>query len=347
MCALLAEEMKYRQEIKEVNAKKEERKRVLKSLSQRIDDLCRKSEGVEKLYGDFHHTDVKVLRETLEEEMVKGLKKDIQIKILEDEYNELMEMKRDQQRKLQRWSSHQELMEQTLKLTHFEDIRCLRSHIENNIRVTDELLQKDNYIKEQISQLKNGLKEFKKQKEGLDVEQSRKLSQIQKERDSTATEAKKWTAQWNTIEGSAAAKTLLLGKIKMTFFNLYDMIYEIVRGYSVDMSDTDSQLDYVKTFIKDYNELLALYEEIISRVKQEHTGLDAKKLAIKKALNRTMQERDRTGEELTKALKNELKKEFEEALYQEQEKLRKRQLLYTQASKNHGLVHTEQMRKYV
>ncbi len=346
MFALHEDKNKYRQKIRELDAEKEERKKLLESLSQRIDDLRQKTETIEKSHqtvSDFYHKDAQVVLENIEKERKMSLQKEAQINMLEKEYNELIEMKLDQQRKLQRWRPYQELMEQVLKLTPYKDIQSLRRYTEGIVQLTNQLHQKNKHMQEQISERENELLKLQKQKERLDVHLRNQQLQIQKEMASTLAETNLSQAEWTTIQETATAKTLLLGKIKTTFLNLQDMIFETVGGKHVDTSDTDSQLDYIKMFIKEYTDLLTQYEKIKSRVEQEQMGQDGKKLEIQRLLTEKIQERERTAEELEKEFRNKLKIEFEKILHEEQEKARLGLLPCTQAVKNRGSVHTGQM----
>ncbi|XP_044052778.1 coiled-coil domain-containing protein 42 isoform X2 [Siniperca chuatsi] len=194
---------KKRREEEELNAKTEERKQLLESLQQRIDEL---------------HMEVKV---KTEEELYSSF---------------------DLFRK-------------------FEDVQLLTGHLESLLHFRDQFYRRESEAQEQADQQRKALLTLEDQHHLLRLHKNNQLSQLQTELEKTRSEAQTWERKWNHIQETAAKKTLLLGQIKMATLNLYEMTEDMIEGEEgVDMNDTEKQLDMVKMFIQDHDDIVRQHQ---------------------------------------------------------------------------------------
>ncbi|XP_014642576.1 PREDICTED: coiled-coil domain-containing protein 42B [Ceratotherium simum simum] len=67
-----------------------------------------------------------------------------------------------------------------------------------------------------------------------------------------------WESKWVQIQNTAAEKTLLLGRIRMSALNLFQLVCQHQRQPpALDVEDTEGQLEQVKLFILDLSSMLA------------------------------------------------------------------------------------------
>ncbi|XP_045390736.1 cilia- and flagella-associated protein 73 [Lemur catta] len=67
-----------------------------------------------------------------------------------------------------------------------------------------------------------------------------------------------WESKWIQIQNTAAAKTLLLGRARMSVLNLFQLVCQRRKQPpALDVDDTEGQLEQVKLFIQDVSATLA------------------------------------------------------------------------------------------
>ncbi|XP_051278826.1 coiled-coil domain-containing protein 42 homolog [Dicentrarchus labrax] len=250
-----------RREEQEFNAKKEKRAQVLESLKQRTDELHEKIKEVEELYSGFDmflkDEDADRAAQKAERERKDGPQKEAEIRRLKEKYVELMERKQELQRQVQRQTLYQDFMEWVVKMTKFDDVRLLMGHLESLLHFRAQLCQRESEAQEQADQQRKAILTLEDQHHLMRLHKNNQLSQLQTELERTRSEALTWERKWNHVQETAAKKTLLLGQIKMATLNLYGMTEDEVEGEEgVDVNDTDKQLDKVKMFIQDHDDIL-------------------------------------------------------------------------------------------
>ncbi|XP_035513998.1 coiled-coil domain-containing protein 42 homolog [Morone saxatilis] len=222
-----------RREEQEFNAEKEEREQVLESLKQRTDELHEKIKEVEELYSGFDmflkDEDADQAAEKAERERKDRLQKEAEIRRLKEKY--------------------------------FNDVRLLMGHLESLLHFKAQLCQRESEAQEQVDQQRKAILTLEDQYHLMRLHKNNQLSQLQTELERTRSEALTWERKWNHIQETAAKKTLLLGQIKMATLNLYGMTEDEVEGEEgVDVNDTDKQLDKVKMFIQDHDDILKQHQ---------------------------------------------------------------------------------------
>lgn len=67
-----------------------------------------------------------------------------------------------------------------------------------------------------------------------------------------------WESKWVQIQNTAAEKTLLLGRSRMSALNLFQLVCQHQRQPpALDVEDTEGQLEQVKLFMLDLSAMLA------------------------------------------------------------------------------------------
>ncbi|KAM8760530.1 coiled-coil domain-containing protein 42 homolog [Acanthopagrus schlegelii] len=279
-----------RHELLELDARTEERRQVLETLQQRKGELDKKYKDIKEFHSSYdmflkdEETDRVV--EKVERERKEGLQKEVEIKRLREEYAGLTERKQELQRRVQSHRVYQDFMQRVVKMTTFSDVQRLAAHLESLLHFRRKLRQRESEAQEQADRQRRALQTLEDQRHLLQLHKNNQLSQLYKKMEKMCSEALTWERKWNHIQETAAMKTLLLGKIKIVTLNLYEMIDDEVKGEEgVDVNDTETQLDKVRMFIQDNEDI----------VKQRGTPSRAKlSVALNERQKRKEQRRDKT-----------------------------------------------------
>ncbi|XP_038560668.1 coiled-coil domain-containing protein 42 homolog [Micropterus salmoides] len=261
---------KKQREQEELNAKMKERKQLLESLQQRIDELQMEVKTVEELYSGFDlflkDEYVGQAAEKAEREKEEGLKKEAEIKRLKEEHAEMMEKKQEVEHQVQRHTVYRDFMERVVKMTKFEDVELLTGHLESLLHFRDKLYRKESEVQDQVDQQRKALLTLEDKNHLMRLHKNNQLSDLRTELEKARSETLIWERNWNQIQETAAKKTLLLGQIKMATLNLYETIDDkIVGEEGVDMNDTEKQLDRIKQFILDHDDIVRQHQTPLQR----------------------------------------------------------------------------------
>ncbi|XP_039658109.1 coiled-coil domain-containing protein 42 homolog isoform X1 [Perca fluviatilis] len=278
---------KKRREDEDLDAKQKECKQILERLQQRIHKLHEEAKKVKELHLSFDKflkdEDADQAAEKAERERKEVLQLEAELERLKVEYAVLIERKQELQRQVQRHSSYWDFMERVVKMTKFDKVQALTGHLESLLHFRDHLYQRESKAQEQVSQQRKALLTLEDQHHFLRLHKNNQLSQLQTELEKTRSEALTWERKWTHIQETAAKKTLLLGQIKMATLNLYEMTDDILEEEeAVDMNDTEKQLDKVKMFIQDYEDIVKQHQTS----SQRHEGQKKEKA---KKLNTVIQ----------------------------------------------------------
>lgn len=86
------------------------------------------------------------------------------------------------------------------------------------------------------------------------------LAQLEGRYENVTTERLYWENQAKHVESTATKRTLLLGRIKMATANLYALVESRTKSSQDKIASTDKQLDKVKVFIQDQQEVYGEYQ---------------------------------------------------------------------------------------
>ncbi|XP_034072257.1 coiled-coil domain-containing protein 42-like [Gymnodraco acuticeps] len=133
--------------------------------------------------------------------------------------------------------------------------------MENLLRIRESLLQQDLKKREKYDELRRTLQSNQEQHRLMRLQKNYELSQMEVEHEKARSEVLEWERKWNQIQETASKKTLLLGQIKMATLNLYEMTCQDEKAdEAADINDTEKQLDQVKTFIQDSDDMVKQYQ---------------------------------------------------------------------------------------
>ncbi|XP_041843763.1 coiled-coil domain-containing protein 42 homolog [Melanotaenia boesemani] len=267
ICSFL-ELYRLENEAEKLTKQYEERKQYLAHVKQQIKELKKNIEQTDdrrysremfqkekdsKVHMQKVQREIRLLQEN--EKMMEKLKK---------KNAKMAEWKQELLRQVERHSVYKDFLEKVLQQSQFKDVDELVSHLENLLHTRDKLFEKRNQVEEQTDQQKKTLETLEDQHNLLLLQKSNELSQLQTELDQARSETLAWEKKWDHIQETAAKKLVELGQIKMATVNLYELTGGVVGAEGVDINDTDLQLDQIKIYMKDLNDIVRQYQIIIS-----------------------------------------------------------------------------------
>ncbi|XP_077378547.1 coiled-coil domain-containing protein 42 homolog [Festucalex cinctus] len=263
--SLVIELMKDRQEQEHLMAILEQRLQKLESLRRCEDELLKEARKAKEFISDFDISPTEqVIDQNIkkaEKEKEEACKKAVEVKLLKEEYAQLQRRKRQLLHCTHRDAVYQDFMQQVFKLTRFEDEASLVGHLENLLRVREQLCEKRRFAEEQVDLQRKALLTFNSRHHLMLLRCSKQLSQLHHNLDRAQHEAECWETKWKHIQDTAAKETLMLGLIKMAALNLDELTGGDVDGEKgVTLSDTDTQLDKIKMFIQDHKDIIRLHQ---------------------------------------------------------------------------------------
>ncbi|CAJ1070427.1 coiled-coil domain-containing protein 42 [Xyrichtys novacula] len=269
--SLLQDILRKKREEKDLEQKTEERKQKLKSLKARVQKMQEEKKRLTEFHSDFKMLHKKEDADRAKRERRAELQREEEKeKRLEEEFVKLMEKKEELRHEVERHAVYNEYMEQVVKMTTFQDAQQLTSHLESLLQFQEHLYKKEAQSDQKVEEKKKELAELKEQHHLVQLQGTNQLTQLQTELTRALSETSIWEKRWNHIQETTAKKTLQLGEIKMATLNLFEMTGgNEDEEEAVDINDTERQLDQVKMFIRDHEELLRHYQTAPHRHKNE------------------------------------------------------------------------------
>ncbi|XP_062238071.1 coiled-coil domain-containing protein 42 like-2-like isoform X1 [Platichthys flesus] len=263
--AAIVELLSKRREDEQLKVEIQEREGKSESLQKRIDELQTDHRKAQELHLSFDmflkEADVNKTVEKAERERREALQKGKQIETLKKEKAELMQKKHKLDHQVQRHTVYRDIMEQMVAMTKFKDAELLADNLESQLHLREQLCQREREAEEQVELHRKALAALDNQQDLMQLQRSNQLSQLQARLDETNSGALIWERKWNTIQETAAKKILLLGQMKMATLNLYEATGGKIEGEEgVGMNDTEKQLDKIRMFIQDHQDIVKLHQ---------------------------------------------------------------------------------------
>ncbi|KAI6658529.1 Coiled-coil domain-containing protein 42-like [Oopsacas minuta] len=247
-------------------AQRDDFKMKLEALRQRKEELERREKQLKdtlQMYDKYLKEDeMKRERATLKikHEAERIAIKDKEIIELEKERDELIEVIRDQKQKIADNLKYKEYLQKVVKHSpeEFSEIGDIISRYETLSSTHNDLLKKDIANQEALETARANLKKFNDEKNNEILNCTNQVSSLQANLEQARNLLLQRESEWNTIQTTAAEKTLLLGQIKMSTHNLFSHIRKYKGDKHSDKEvDTIAQLDKIKEFIQDMTIIVA------------------------------------------------------------------------------------------
>ncbi|XP_019956382.2 coiled-coil domain-containing protein 42 like-2-like [Paralichthys olivaceus] len=257
--------LKKRQEDEQLKEEIQEREQKLGSLKKCIDELQKDYNKAQELHLSFDmflkEADVDKTVVKAERERREALQKNKHIETLKEKKAELMQKKHKLDHHVQRHTVYRDIMERMVTMTKFKDADLLADNLESQLHLREQLCQREREAEEQVEQQRKALAALDNQQELMQLQRSNQLSQLEARLDKTRSEALIWERKWNHIQETAAKKILLLGQMKMATLNFYETTGGKLEGEEgVGMNDTEKQLEKIKIFIQDHQDIVKLHQ---------------------------------------------------------------------------------------
>ncbi|KAK5910100.1 hypothetical protein CesoFtcFv8_003969 [Champsocephalus esox] len=280
--------LKKRRELQDLDNENQEMQEELENLQRREDELQENIKKANKMNLSYE----KILRdqatecsEGAERERKEVFHLDAEHERLVVELAEELQSKQERERQLVKLRPYAVSFERAAKLTKFKDAKSLADHMENLLRIRESLLQQDLKKREKYDELRRTLQSNQEQHRLMRLQKNYELSQMEVEHEKARSEVLEWERKWNQIQETASKKTLLLGQIKMATLNLYEMTCQDEKAdEAVDINDTEKQLDQVKTFIQDSDDMVKQYQTYSQRQDGKKKTKRAFQVTVKKRL---------------------------------------------------------------
>ncbi|KAF3702372.1 Coiled-coil domain-containing protein 42 [Channa argus] len=257
--ALIELRTKQREE-KDLEALYEKRQEILRALERSIEDLRKAIKNVEEqeFNFDIFLQDQKTEKaiEKAEREKQEVLQMKAELLSLNEEYAQKNHRKEELDLEIQRHSVYSDVIAQAMKMTEFKEVESLALYLRNLLLCRDKFHSDLSVAQKNVLQQRKTLKSLKDEFKTMQLEKYDELLQAQAEFDAARVEGSKWEKEWQHIQDTAAKKTLFVGQIKMGVLNLYEMTGGILEEEGVSINDTETQLEKIKRFIQDQEDLL-------------------------------------------------------------------------------------------
>eukprot|EP00800_Vazella_pourtalesii_P016133 TRINITY_DN4536_c0_g1_i2.p1 TRINITY_DN4536_c0_g1~~TRINITY_DN4536_c0_g1_i2.p1 ORF type:complete len:328 (+),score=104.32 TRINITY_DN4536_c0_g1_i2:58-1041(+) len=253
-----------RREILEVDnalaAQRDDFKMKLETLSQRKEELERRENQLKetlRMYDKYLKEDeLKRQRATRkikhESELIAA--KDKEMVELQNERDELIKVIHGQKQRIADNMKYKEYLDRVVKHApeEFTEISDIISRHDTLKSTHEDLLKKDTANQESLERERTSFKKFNDEKNNEILNYTNQVSGLQAKLEQARNLALQRESEWNTIQTTAAEKTLLLGQIKMSTHNLYSHIKKYKGDRFSDREvDTVEQLEKIKLFIAD------------------------------------------------------------------------------------------------
>ncbi|XP_051017915.1 cilia- and flagella-associated protein 73 [Acomys russatus] len=175
---------------------------------------------------------------------------------------QLEELRRERarlQRRLQRLEPCARLLERVLEhLPEFQEVPELVAHFDSLVDTQEALKLTERKRQVELDAARVQLKHLREAKQDELLRLGQQRAQLTEQLEAARERTLQWESKWTQIQNTAAAKTLLLGRTRMSALNLYQLVrLHQSQPLTLDVEDTEGQLEEVKLFIMDLSATLA------------------------------------------------------------------------------------------
>lgn len=199
------------------------------------------------------------------EEMEECQRKDTLILQLKSQINTLRELCDDQKKRLANEEIYETFLKSVLDKTHeFQGINELIDRHATLSSTNAELVQQHQENRTKLDNL-NLKQDRAREHHSLEMLRlNNTLSKLETELETVIEEREYWEKMSKQAEDNASKRTLLLGRIRMATANLYALVDKRSHGQSQNrVADTERQLEKVKIYIQDQQEVYGEYERAL------------------------------------------------------------------------------------
>ncbi|CAH1801380.1 unnamed protein product [Owenia fusiformis] len=269
--------LEKRRELSEVEQalaeKKEEFLIKMESIQQRREELEKKEfqlkESLLKFDKFLKENDSKRARAVKKANDERDLKrvKDIEISKVRAETGVFASQKQKLHDRLEKHAMFHKYLEKILESAgEFHEIREVIGRYDTLVSTQKDLIEKSHADQDLIEDQKQKFSRFLEKKRYEILGFNNKLSGLQTRLDKAQIESEKWESLFTHIKNTAAKRTLLLGRIKMASYNLYQVVNRQEKDTSAHSEDTAEQLQKIQIFIQDLSQITSDIK------KSEHAG---------------------------------------------------------------------------
>ncbi|XP_005079066.1 cilia- and flagella-associated protein 73 [Mesocricetus auratus] len=179
---------------------------------------------------------------------------------------QLEELRRERarlQHRLQRLEPCARLLERVLEqLPEFQEIPELVARFDGLVDTQEALKVAERKKQVELDETRAQLHRLRETKQDELLRLGQQRAQLHEQLEAAHERTLQWESKWTQIQNTAAAKTLLLGRTRMSVLNLYQLVrLRQSQPLALDVEDTEGQLEEVKQFILDFSATLSSLAE--------------------------------------------------------------------------------------
>ncbi|PNJ82590.1 CFAP73 isoform 3 [Pongo abelii] len=175
---------------------------------------------------------------------------------------QLEELRRERarlQRRLKRLEPCARLLEQALELLPgFQEVPELVARFDGLAETQAALRLRERERLAELEAARARLQQLRDAWPDEVLSQGQRRAQLQERLEAARERTLQWESKWIQIQNTAAEKTLLLGRSRMAVLNLFQLVCQHQgQPPTLDIEDTEGQLEHVKLFMQDLSAMLA------------------------------------------------------------------------------------------
>ncbi|XP_028734607.1 cilia- and flagella-associated protein 73 [Peromyscus leucopus] len=248
-----------------LQAQKEEFRSTMATLSQRWAQLEQKEQALKESFIRFDRflQDAEARRGRAQRRAAEeghGVRhQEAEAQRLRAQLEELRRERARLQRRLRRLEPCARLLERVLEqLPEFQEVPELVARFDGLVDTQAALKLAERKRQVELDETRAQLHRLREAKQDELLRLGQQRAQLREQLEAARERKLQWESKWTQIQNTAAAKTLLLGRTRMSVLNLYQLVcLRQSQPLTLDVEDTEGQLEEVKLFIMDLSATLA------------------------------------------------------------------------------------------